>query len=149
MLAIVLALVTCALVACSDPTPPEFPADYAASYTEVRDCRASSDHELHHIRVLAAPAALEAYTTRAVPFPVDAIVLKEEFDFADSSCTGPIVKWTVMRKLAAASPATLGWRWQHVGPDRVVVTEDEERCITCHTTCGAPPDGYDGTCTMP
>ena len=135
------------LSACSDSPEAEFPASYAASYTQVRDCRSSSDHDLHRIRVLADPAALGPYMTRTDPFPVGSIVLKEEFDFADTNCEGPIVEWTVMKKLAKAD--NLGWTWQHVDPDRSVVTENEERCIDCHRTCGAAPDGYDGTCTMP
>lgn len=145
--------IACALAllvaACHDELPAEFPADYATSYTEVRACRASSDHDLHHIRVLADPAALGPYQSRAQAFPPGAVVLKEEFDFSDLACSGPIVEWTVMMKLATPMPDTLGWRWQHVDPDRHVVTQDEERCIGCHTACGVPPDGYDGTCAMP
>ncbi len=124
-----------------------FRADYAATYTEVRNCRASSDHDLHRIKVLADPAALGPYQTRTAPFPVGAILLKAEYDFADITCTGPIVEWTVMQKLAA--PEDLGWVWQRVAADRSVTSENESLCITCHTDCGDAPEGYDGTCTVP
>jgi hypothetical protein len=135
------------LAACGgDPAEPGFPADYAASYGEVRDCRASADHDLNQIRVLADPAAMAAYLARDVDFPAGAIVLKEEYDFADDTCTGPIVQWTVMVRDPAGP---VGWRWQRVDADRDVVSEDEARCTTCHATCGVPPDGYLGTCAVP
>lgn len=130
--------------------PPLFPADYAASYVEVRNCRGSGDHDLHNIQILADPAALGPYQSRVNPFPVGAILLKEEFDFGDLTCAGPIKQWTVMQRLAAgSSPDTLDWSWQRVDVDRKVVEVDTPRCISCHTGCGAPPDGYEGTCAMP
>jgi hypothetical protein len=137
------------LAACADdPAPaPAFPADYAATFTEVRGCRPSADHDLHKIRVLADPAALDAYTTRAAPFPEGALVLKEEYDFTDDTCAGPVVEHTVMRRLAGAENG--GWAWQRVAPDRTVTSVDEARCIGCHAQCGRPPDGHDGTCAVP
>jgi hypothetical protein len=48
-----------------------------------------------------------------------------------------------------ATPEDLGWVWQRVAADRSVTTENDPLCITCHTSCGVAPDGYDGTCTMP
>lgn len=136
-----------AIGACTDDVEPTFPASYAATYTEVRNCRSSSDHDLHRIRVLADPAALGPYQTRTAAFPVGAIVLKAEYDFADVTCSDDPVEWTVMQK--SASPEALGWVWQRVGADRTVTTENDPSCITCHTSCGVAPDGYDGTCTMP
>ncbi|CAN5873715.1 hypothetical protein BH11MYX3_BH11MYX3_44850 [soil metagenome] len=135
------------VAACSDGPDPVFPESYAATYTEVRDCRSSSDHDLHRITVLADPAALGAYQTRASAFPVGSVVLKAEYDFGDTSCTGPVIEWTVMQKLG--SPEDLGWVWQRVNADRSVETENDPLCIMCHSDCGVAPDGYDGTCTMP
>jgi len=135
------------LAACGgDSTEPLFRADYAATYVQVRDCRSSGDHQLHKIRILADPAAVEAYTTRAAPFPVGAIVLKEEYDFGDTSCTGELLEWTVMQKLDATN-----WSWQRVTAQREVTFLDEEpaRCINCHVQCGRAPDGHDGTCALP
>ena len=133
------------LAACgTDAAPPAFPATYATSYVEVRNCRSSSDHDLHKIRVLADPAALAPYRDRNAEFPTGAIVLKEEYDFADGNCTGQVIEWTVMEKVAASS--NLGWSWQRVDVDRDVVAEDNTRCINCHTQCGVAPDGYLGTC---
>ncbi len=133
--------------ACGDGREPVFPASYEATYTEVRNCRSSSDHDLHRIQVLADPAALAAYQTRASAFPVGSIVLKAEYEFGDTSCTGPVVEWTAMQKLG--TPGDLGWVWQRVNADRSVETENDSLCITCHSDCGIAPDGYDGTCTMP
>jgi Cytochrome P460 len=128
---------------------PSFPADYAASYTEVRDCRNSGDHQLNRVRVLADPAALEPYQARDADFPVGSVVLKEEHDFGDADCSGAPVRYTVMTRLAAgSSPSTLDWYWQDVDATRKVVTEDGPLCIGCHTGCGVPPDGYQGTCTV-
>jgi hypothetical protein len=128
---------------------PAFPAGYAASYSEVRDCRNSGDHELNRIRVLADASALAPYRDRDVDFPVGAVVLKEEHDFADTDCTGTPVRWTLMRRLAAgSSPQTLDWYWQDVDAERRVTSENDSRCIGCHTGCGVPPEGYQGTCTV-
>ncbi|MBS1123993.1 MAG: hypothetical protein H6Q90_6221 [Deltaproteobacteria bacterium] len=131
----------------TDDATPAFPADYAASYALVRSCRSSSDHDLHKIRVLADPAALAPYRDRAATFPTGAIVLKEEYDFADSDCSGPVIEWTVMEKIPTDDH--LGWSWQRVDAKRAVVTEDDARCITCHAACGVAPDGYAGTCAVP
>lgn len=129
---------------------PDFPEDYASSYVEVRDCRGSGDHDLNNIRILASPSALVPYQDRAEPFPVDAVVLKEEYDFGDLTCSGPIKQWTVMRRLpTGSSTETLDWAWQQVDLERRVVEEDAQRCIGCHQACGVGPDGYDWTCALP
>lgn len=129
-----------------------FPADYAATYQQVRNCRLSIEHDMVRIRVLASPDALGPYNTRTAPFPTGAVVLKEEYDTNDTACAGPIVSYTVMQKLdAGTSPSTIGWTWQEVDARFRVKQDSEEiaRCIGCHTDCGKPPDGYDGTCTLP
>src|SRR5688572_2948847 len=141
-------------IACADEggergPEPGFPADYAASYVEVRDCRSSSEHELNRIRVLADAAALGPYRDRDADFPVGAVVLKEEHGFADIDCTEAPVRWTVMTRLATgSSPATLDWAWQDIDAARQVTSEDASSCISCHTGCGVPPEGYLGTCTV-
>lgn len=133
-----------------DGDPPSFPEDYLDSYVEVRDCRGSGDHDLNNIRILAGPSALAPYQSRSAPFPVDAVVIKEEYDFGDLTCTGPIKQWTVMQRLPdGSSPATLDWTWQRVDDKRKVQAQDEPRCISCHQGCGVAPDGYDGTCAIP
>jgi hypothetical protein len=133
-----------------DGPAPEFPADYASSYTEVRNCRPSGDHDLNNIRILASPSALGPYQGRVDPFPVDAVVLKEEYDFGDLTCAGPVKQWTVMRRLPDdSSPDTLDWSWQRVDADRNVVDQDASRCIGCHQSCGVAPDGYEWTCALP
>ncbi len=148
------------LVACRDDgeetdtdtinAEPDFPADYQQTYTEVRDCRGSGDHNLNNVRMLASPSALEPYQGRVEPFPVDAVVIKEEYEFDDTTCTGTILRWTVMRKLADGSaPETLDWTWQDLNGDREVTEVDGTGCINCHTGCGNLPDGYDGTCSIP
>ena len=129
---------------------PFFPDDYDASFTEVRACRASGDHDLHNVRILADPAALAPYRERMSAFPTGALVLKEEYDFGDVDCTGDILQWTVMRRLeAGSSPDTLDWSWQRVDLERRVLEPDAKRCISCHQGCGVAPDGYEGTCAVP
>ncbi len=146
-----LGILTLLLAACGGDEPvPLFPADYATSYVEVRACRTSADHDLSRIRVLTDVTALNAYVGRNAGFPAGSIVLTEEYALADAACAGPIVRWSALERLAGAEPtARLGWRWQQVDPDRVVVSQDEPRCTTCHVTCSAPPDGYLGTCAAP
>jgi hypothetical protein len=128
---------------------PLFPASYLDTYTEVRDCRESGDHDLNMVRILASKKALTPYQERMDPFPVGAVVLKEEYEFGDP-CEGPIKQWTVMKKLEdGSSKDTLDWSWQRVDADRKVVDSNPSRCISCHQGCGIPPDGYEGTCAMP
>ena len=152
LLALALVVVAALPLGCGDddePTPV-FPEDYAATYVEVRDCRPSTEHDFANVRVLADPLAAGPYRDRDAPFPEGAVVLKEEYDLGDVSCEGDVVRWTVMQRLAAGTSAdTLDWYWQAVGPRRNVQSEDESRCIGCHTTCGEPPDGYEGTCEVP
>ncbi|HEY4055615.1 MAG TPA: cytochrome P460 family protein [Kofleriaceae bacterium] len=138
----------------SDPdpgAPSELPADYLASYTQVRDCRLSIDHDLNFIRVLAAPDALDVYNSRTGAFPVGAVVVKEQFGEDDDTCSGTPIRWTVMKKLdGSETPDDLGWTWQQLGKKMKVDSDaDIERCTSCHADCGKAPDGYDGTCTMP
>lgn len=140
------AVVLIGLVAACAGDEPLFPADYASSYTEVRGCRRSADHDLHYIRVLADPEALAPYRDRAGEFPVGSIVLKEEYDFADGDCTGELVEWTVMQKTASA--ARLGWDWQRVAADRSIESASSTLCSNCHASCVAP-DGFDATCATP
>jgi hypothetical protein len=153
----VLAAASLVVAACSDPpaplpapgAAPLFPADYAASYVEVRDCRKSGDHELAFVRVLADEAALGPYQDRDGDFPEGAVLLKEQYDFGDATCSGPIGEFTLMAKRASATDR-LGWEWQRVGADRRVVESNGSRCVTCHARCtGAPEIGYDFTCTEP
>ena len=117
----------------------------------MRDCRQSGGaHDINFIRVLADAQALAPYADRTAPFPVGAVVLKEEYEFGDSACAGPIKQWTVMVKTEpGASIDTLDWRWQRVSNLRDVVQEDAARCVGCHQGCGVAPDGYDGTCAVP
>jgi hypothetical protein len=132
-----------------DGPAPLFPSDYLSTYTQVRDCRNSSDHNLNRVRVLTGPGATAPYLGRDAEFPEGSIVLKEEHDFADSDCTGEVKRWTVMARLTTgSSPGTLDWYWQDVDAERKVTSENEPSCIGCHTSCGVPPDGYEGTCTV-
>lgn len=150
-----LVLAALALQSCADDggggggPEPLFAADYATSFTEVRSCRSSTEHELNNIRVLADPAALAPYRDRQADFPEGALVLKEEYGFADSTCSGEVIRWTLMARLGSgSSPETLGWYWQDVDGARRVVSENDSRCVGCHQGCGDPPEGYLGTCTV-
>lgn len=131
------------LSGCPSPSPaePVFPADYAASYVEVRDCRRSPEHELAFIRVLASPDAAATYQARTGTFAEGAVVLKEEY--VDASCTEAL-GWTAMRREDG------DWRWQEVAPDRAVIEDGAiPRCATCHARCVAPDEGFEGTCAVP
>lgn len=149
-------LVSALSAACGDVTTPSeqtafeplFPADYAASYVEVRDCRRSGDHDLNYVRILADQAALEPYQKRSEPFPVGAVVLKVEH--ADEAC-GDITGYTAMRREETGyAPDAGDWHWQRLDRDRVVKDDGKiERCTSCHALCGVPPDGFDWTCSIP
>lgn len=146
-------MLLCLLAAgCADdaPTGPAFPADYEATYTEVRDCRQSGEHDLNRVRILADADAVDAYVNRDRPFPTGAVVLKEEYDFADTDCSGGITQWTVMQRLNDdSSPTRLDWFWQRVDSERNVIGEDTPTCYGCHSLCTPQMGGYEGTCTVP
>jgi hypothetical protein len=133
-----------------DPALASFPADYAATYQELRGCRRSLDHDLVYIKVLVSPEAVDVYEDRAGEFPEGSVVLKEQYDRTDDACAGEPVGFTVMVRLAeGAAPEDLGWAWEKADADRHVLEgEDLARCVNCHVNC-VPPDGYQGTCTAP
>jgi hypothetical protein len=144
------ALVLIAACSAGQGGTPILPEDCIATFTEVRDCRRSPDHDLRNIRIFADPDALAPYTDRVTPFPPGAVLVKEEYDFAGDGCTGPILEWTVMMRRTDAT--NLGWIWQRIGledDEREIVGEDEDRCIACHSECGQPPGGHDSTCAPP
>lgn len=143
-------LAGCPEVPPDDGVEPDFPQTYPDDYVEVRDCRPSGDHDLNTIRILASPEAFAPYDERMQPFPEGAIILKEEYEFGDTDCAGPLKQWTVMRRVAeGSSPDTLDWAWQRVDVDRTVIEQDAPKCIGCHQGCGVEPDGYEWTCAVP
>jgi len=142
-----IAAVGSALAGCPEETPtpaptatptlgiaPIFPADYRASFVEVRDCRLSIEHGGVSIRVLANPIAAEAYKREQNPLPVGSIVIKEEFDAPDCGDDADLARWRVMRKEAAGfDPEDADWSWQWVdAPGRGVRFDDKATCIDCH-----------------
>ena len=131
--------------------PPAFPANYAATYTEVRNCRGPSiAHQNENIRVMASPDALDPYMGRVDPFPIGAIVLKEQYAASDQDCSGSILEYSVMVRLATGSaPDTLDWTWQHVSASREVLNDDIKTCTSCHSNCDGEGGGYLGTCEDP
>ncbi|MDB4961819.1 MAG: hypothetical protein JWP01_1818 [Myxococcales bacterium] len=131
--------------------PVLLPADYAQTYQQVRNCRFSLEHDLIRIRVLASPDALTPYNGRTAPFPVGAVIVKEQYAEDDTNCAGPIVDYTVMKKLDAADTTAenMGWSWQEVSATFRSTDADIKRCTNCHKDCGNPPDGYDATCAVP
>ena len=111
---------------------PIFPADYAQSYVEVRDCRYSLEHGGIHIRVLTDPASAEAYEADASQLPVGSVVIKEEY--SDAECKpSELIRWRAMRKEAPGFDVEDGdWHWQWVTPRREVVENTKTSCIGCH-----------------
>lgn len=152
--AAVLALASCLLPACGSDggsQPPLFPADYASSYQPVRACMSSLEHDNMNVIVYASADAVTPYTGRMAAYPAGAILLKEEYDVDDTMCTGPVIFETAIQRLASgSSSATLDWHWQKVDAKRHVIMDDDQSCISCHTSCGqASAGGYMGTCSMP
>lgn len=125
--------------------PDSFPADF----TEVRGCRRSGDHDFQFIKVLADANAVATYSTRTGPFPEGSVIIKEEYDPSDTMCENEVALWTVMVRLAEGEdPENLDWAWQKVYASGKI-DPPIKGCANCHKDCGIPPDGYDGTCTLP
>jgi sugar lactone lactonase YvrE len=125
---------------------PIVPADYAASYVEVRDCRFSLEHGGVYIRVLTSPEAAQPYLKNASPLPVGSVVVKEEY--SDGECEAEeLLRWRAMRKEAPGfDPQDGDWHWQWLTPRREVVYNEKSTCIGCHVR----PDclGRDYMCTL-
>lgn len=141
------------LVACDgDPREPIFPLDYRTTYREVRGCRFSIEHDFVRIRVLASPEAFDIYNDHGGPFPDGATLVKEELAMDDTRCEDAIVTLSVMKKLPPGTASDqLDWDWQEI--DGATMKESSptniDKCAGCHTDCGIPPDGFEGTCTVP
>lgn len=131
------------LLACGDGTgtEPWFPADHATRYTAVRTCVRSADHDLAFVQIFAAPDAVASYLERQMPFPVGAVLVKQEY--ADPGCSD-LVGYTAMRK-ERAEGGVQAWGWQRVSPAGAVEFIERERCASCHESC-VTPLGHDHTC---
>jgi hypothetical protein len=98
----------------------------------------------------ADPRSAPTYLARDAEFPDGTLFVKEQYDFGDPDCTGPIVQWTTALKTTEASTDQLGFRWQRVSAARAVVSEDDARCYGCHSNCIDPTmNGYLYTCSQP
>lgn len=115
------------------------PSDYRGRFTEVRNCRRTTEHlasagsgaVTNAIRVLINPEAARLYQGNAIQLPAGTVVLKEEFD--DERCTN-LTGWTLMRKEPGYDDAHNDWHWQRVRASDGRVLEDGRvnRCISCH-----------------
>jgi hypothetical protein len=130
----------------------EFPEDYLDTYTMARDCRKSGSHDLHYIVVWTDPDATGPYIDRDAPIPVGSIILKEEYDFADTTCEEGIVRWSAMKRLPAgeAPDEHLDNYWERFDIDGDIASENDSRCWGCHDDCdGDPTRVYEHTCADP
>jgi len=117
---------------------PIFPADYRATFVEVRNCRLSVEHGGINIRVLTNPIAAQPYLENRNPLPDGSIVVKEEFNVSDGSdCSDDkLMRWRAMRKEPGIDPQDGDWHWQWVDREqdgsRSVLFDDKSTCIGCH-----------------
>lgn len=135
----------CSLAACGPE--PLIPPDWERTYSQVRDCRRSGDHDLSYVLIYADPLALLPYQQRAAPFPDGGVLLKAEY--AQSGCVD-LTGYTVMKRVAGFAGSAGDWRWQRLSSSRAVVEDGAlPRCQGCHASCGVAPDGHDWTCAAP
>jgi hypothetical protein len=138
------ALLVALLAACAPEGTPEvatlplLPEGYPRGFVQVRDCRASVDHNLGRIVIKVESGLEERYERGPFPMPAGTVIVKEEF--ADPGCT-ETVGWTLMRKEAAGYDPRFGdWRWQRLDAARKVLEDGKvARCASCHaaTACQA------------
>lgn len=117
------------------------PSDYATTFTEVRRCRSTVEHQpnpagdvIRNIRVWINASSAAAYVANAATLPPGTVVIKEEYGGSCSSAD--LLAWTVMRKEAGYDPSHGDWHWQRVRAPTRAVLEDGRvtRCISCHDT---------------
>jgi hypothetical protein len=151
--ALALAAACAGFAACTrpvDPPPPPTPAfwsaDWAKSYTQVRPCRKSIDHDLNNVAIYADKTAADSYSKRDKPFPDGSVILKAEY--RDEECK-TLTGFTAMRREKGFDPNNADWHWQKADA-AMVVSQDGKiaRCSGCHKGCGVPPDGFDWTCSV-
>ncbi|MBK8271292.1 MAG: cytochrome P460 family protein [Planctomycetes bacterium] len=119
----------------ANPTiDPIVPADYRTTFTEVRNCRFSIEHDGVQIRVWANDIAMAAYLAEENPLPVGSIIVKEEFAGGTCDDDSELNILSVMRKEAAGfDNEDKDWHFQEVNPtSRVVITNTKTDCIECH-----------------
>ncbi len=130
------------------PVDPVFPADWAKSYTQVRECRKSIDHDVRYVTIFADPTSLSSYKNHDKLFPAGSIILKVEYQ--DDKCASAFRGYTVMRREKGYSPGNGDWHWQKTDAASKVLEDGlPYRCVGCHRdNCMVkPPDGWDWTCS--
>ncbi len=130
-----------------DPVDPFFAEDFAQSYTLVRDCRFSTDHNLSKVRVYVNAVGAQNYLDGTYPLPVGTIAVKVLTNGQAADCAGAAEEIVAMRKGVPGTAPTYGdWEWQAVNPDRSVRLSGQlfDQCIACHSSCTF---GRDFMCT--
>jgi hypothetical protein len=132
------------------------PADYAATFVQVRDCRTTIEHAFStpdggptvtNIRVLINPESAAAYLANAPTLPANTVVIKEESNAADCS---NVISRSVNVKQEGYDPTNDNWHWQRVLASNNAVLMDGRVpfCISCHQSeCAAM--NRDLMCTTP
>ncbi len=113
-----------------------FDSDWRSQYTKVVSCKESPTHNGNRIETWANASALEAYQDRTKDFPLDAVVLKAQYD--NDSCSGQEAAWTVMKKVTEGPVMNLeDWRWQRVEIDGSIGYNPTSPgfCGDCHMGC--------------
>ena len=135
------------------PPPPDeqdiiFPENFRESFTVVRDCRNSIEHEAT-VRVWINAIGEAGYLDDAATLPEGTIVIKEEFAAGADCDDADLAFWSVMRKEPAGfDPAANDWRFQEVAaPNRRISLDGKSTCIDCHTVTECVV--RDLMCTLP
>jgi hypothetical protein len=144
---VVMGAITCSGDAAgpNNQAEPFFPLNFRQTYTLVRDCRFSIEHDGHNILVYTNPEAASAYLTGTYPFQQGTVIVKELY--RDPNCSD-LFGYAAMRKSApGTAPQSGDWEWQNVGSDgKVQSGVQPSSCISCHLNC---TEGRDLTCTDP
>lgn len=117
------------------------PANYRATFTRVRNCRATIEHlvpdgrptRTSAIVVYVNPEAAAAYNANASPLPANTLVIKEEHD--DPGCTH-VIAYSVSHKEAGFDPMHGDWHWQHVLANGTIEGDGHDaNCMSaaCHS----------------
>lgn len=121
-----------------------FPLDYATRYTEVRDCRGTSDHGLGaYIRVFASAEGSAAYSAGTYPLPVGTTLVKAVY--VDAACTDLDTISAMKKRTSGGESSAAQWDWQETDAAGLPLASATSRCTSCHTGC----KDRDMTCTDP
>ena len=112
------------------------PLGYQTSFTQVRTCRAVTDHGLAYQRVFANDIGAGPYVAGSYPLPAGSVVAAEQH--SDPSCNSLTGFYLMAKENPGYDTANHDWHWQRLDANQRVLEDGKlTKCSSCHAqaTC--------------